>query len=248
MWFDQADCQSDWADAARHLAQADKRFGPILRDVGPCGLAPRRDYFVTLCKAIFNQQLSVAAAATVFGRFRDLFPQRRPTPHRVKLALNGAGNDERIRACGISRQKRGYLIDLADHFASGKIPSHRLARMTDEQVIETLTQVKGIGRWSAEMFLIFVLNRPDVWPVDDLGLQTGAQRFFGLRERPKGEKLIALGEPWRPWRSVATWYMWRSLAIGAQAQKKADGPGRPRRSHSFAPRRTSAPCESPTPA
>lgn len=208
MWFEQHKQRPNWAAAARHLSRAEPRLAEVIRRVGPCTLAPRRDYFVVLCKAIFTQQISTAVAAALFGRFRDLFPQRRPTPPLVLDALNGRA-EQVMRACGLSRQKAAYLRDLAQHFVDGRIPTRRLARMEDEQVIEALVNVKGIGRWTAEMFLIFVLNRPDVFPVDDLGLREGVREVFQLPERPGAKQLMEMAEPWRPWRTVATWYVWR---------------------------------------
>ena len=124
-------------------------------------------------------------------------------------ALTGGVSEEEVRRVGLSRQKRAYLIDLARHFVDGEIPTRSFAGMSDEQVIESLTRVKGVGRWTAEMFLIFVLNRPDVLPVDDLGLRESARRFYKLPARPRAKELTALGEAWRPWRSIATWYLWR---------------------------------------
>jgi DNA-3-methyladenine glycosylase II len=182
----------------------------IIDHVGPCTLAPRRDYFVVLCKAIFTQQISTAVAAVLFGRFRNLFPNRRPTPKLVLDAL--AADPEILRRCGLSRQKQAYLKDLAEHFATNQIPTRRIVAMSDEEVIQTLIKVKGIGRWTGEMFLIFTLNRPDVLPVDDLGLRKGAQLLFNLRETPDAKKLTKLAEPWRPYRSIATWYIWRGSA------------------------------------
>ena len=186
-------------------------MGRIIRAVGPCTLAPRRDYFVVLCKAIFTQQISTAVATVLFGRFRDLFPQRRPTPTLVLEALTSRPI-EVIRHCGLSRQKAAYIQDLARHFVDNRIPTRKLARMDDEAVIDALVNVNGIGRWTAEMFLIFTLNRPDVLPVDDLGLRVGVGNLFGLKERPKPKEVIALAEPWRPYRSIATWYLWRGGA------------------------------------
>ena len=173
---------------------------------GACTLAPRKDYFVVLCKAIFTQQISTKVAAVLFARFRDLFPNRRPTPQRVLEVID---DDALMRRCGLSRQKQAYVKDLAGHFATGEIPTRRLAAMSDEDVIQSLVRVKGIGRWTGEMFLIFTLNRPDVLPVDDLGLRKGAQTIFGLREMPDGKKLTRLAEVWRPYRSIGTWYAWR---------------------------------------
>ncbi len=171
-------------------------------------LAPRRDYFVALCKSIYSQQLSVVVAATLFGRFRDQFPARRPTPQRVYKYLKNGGT-EGLKRVGLSRQKGAYLLDLAEHFLSNRIPTRRLCKMTDEQVIEALVEVNGIGRWTAEMFLIFVLNRPDVLPVDDLGLREGVREIYNLPKRPSPKEVITIGETWRPFRSIATWYIWR---------------------------------------
>jgi DNA-3-methyladenine glycosylase II len=136
---------------------------------------------------------------------------RRPTPRHVVTFLSN-GNDELIRNCGLSRQKRAYVLDLAQRFCSGDIPTRRFARMSNDEIIETLTQVNGIGRWTAEMFLIFVLNRPDVLPVGDLGVRDSAKLVYGLKERPIAKDLLALGERWRPYRTIATWYLWRGLS------------------------------------
>ena len=214
MWFDRPNSQPDWQPAMRHLGRADPVLARVIDRVGPCTLHPRRDYFVVLCKAIFTQQISTAIATILFNRFRDLFPQRRPTPPRVLEVLTD-GDEQALRGCGLSRQKRAYLIDLARHFVDGRIPTRRLSRMDDEQVIEALVGVKGIGRWTAEMFLIFTLNRPDVLPVDDLGLREGVRALYGLDERPLASALIARGEAWRPYRSIATWYVWRRDSAGS---------------------------------
>jgi DNA-3-methyladenine glycosylase II len=219
MWFDRPPARPDWRPAQRHLRRADPKLAAVIDAVGPCTLAPRRDYFVVLCKAIFTQQISTAVAATLFGRFRDLFPRRRPTPALVLALFDGLidppGADGKpgpppktLRACGLSRQKAAYIRDLALHFHEGRIATRRLSRMDDEAVIEALVQVRGIGRWTAEMFLIFTLNRPDVLPVDDLGLREGARALDDLPARPTAAELTARAEPWRPYRSIATWYLW----------------------------------------
>ena len=208
MWFQPAPGQPDWSPAERYLRAADPVLEKVIDRVGPCTLHPRRDYFVVLCKAIFTQQISTAVATVLFGRFRDRFPLRRPTPPLVLEFLNGCEPDA-IKQCGLSRQKAAYLKDLAEHFASGAIPTRRLGRMGDEEVIDALVRVKGIGRWTAEMFLIFTLNRPDVLPVDDLGLQEGVRELYGLGTRPLAKELTGMTEAWRPWRTVATWYVWR---------------------------------------
>ena len=182
----------------------------IIARVGPCTLHPRRDYFIILCRSIFAQQLSVKIADILFGRFQALFPKSRPTPKRV-IALLGTGADDGLKRVGLSRQKRAYLIDLARHFDRGEIPTRRFAHMSDDEIIESLTRVNGIGQWTAEMFLIFVLNRPDLWPVDDLGLREALRRHHQLSDRPTAKDCIEHGERFRPYRSIATWYLWRSL-------------------------------------
>jgi DNA-3-methyladenine glycosylase II len=206
----------DWRAARRHLKR-DPVLTGIMARVGACTLHARRDYFVVLCQSIFTQQISTKVAAVLFSRFRDLFPNRRPTPAGV-LSVLGDGQTDALRACGLSRQKHAYLLDLARHFADGTIPTRRLSRMNDEDVIESLVQVKGIGRWTAEMFLIFTLNRPDVLPVDDLGLCEAVRRAYGLKHRPRPQEVQRLAEPWRPWRTVATWYLWRGGAMPIEDQ------------------------------
>ena len=208
MWFDQQNAGARWVDAVKHLRAADPKLGKVIDRVGPCTLAPRRDYFVVLSKAIFTQQISTKVATVLFGRFRELFPMRRPTPSMVLRALHDRP-DEVLRHCGLSRQKAAYLRDLAHHFVDGQIPTRRLSTMPDEAVIESLVRVKGIGRWTAEMFLIFTLNRPDVFPLDDLGLREGIKDVHGLRTRPTAKECMSIGETWRPWRTVAMWYLWR---------------------------------------
>jgi DNA-3-methyladenine glycosylase II len=207
MWFDAPSRPTPWDSAIRHLAQADPRLAKVIQRTGPCTLAPRRDYFVALCKAIFSQQLSTVVAASLFKRFRNEFPNRRPTP---ALLHKGLTNDaEFFRRCGLSRQKAAYLLDLSEHFVSNRIPTRKLSRMSDEEVIEALVAVKGVGQWTAEMFLMFVLNRPDVLPVDDLGLREGVREIFELKTRPAPKEVIAMCQHWRPYRSIATWYVWR---------------------------------------
>ena len=214
MWFASSAVQPDWFAARRHLRKVDPVMAAVIKQVGPCTLRPRRDPFVVLCSAIFNQQLSVAAAATLFNRFRDQFPRRRPTPPATVAFLTTA-DPQLIKQCGISRQKQAYLVDLARHFVDGRLQTTRLGKWTDEEVIEHLTQVNGIGRWTAEMFLMFTLNRPDVLPVDDLGLLKGVQRAYDLPALPTKDQVRERAEPWRPYRTVATWYLWRMLTPNA---------------------------------
>jgi len=197
----------DYTKARRLLARRD----PILRDLmrmhGPCGLAARQhsDPFKALARAIVGQQLSARAAATIFSRFEALFDAF-PTPAQV-LAVP----DDRLRSVGLSSQKLGYLRDLCRRIVEGELPLDVLDRMDNEAVIENLTQVKGVGRWTAEMFLIFRLQRPDVLPVGDLGIVRAVQRAYKLRKAPSPDRLTRIGEAWRPYRSVACWYLWASL-------------------------------------
>lgn len=207
MWFDQTEADDCWTAGARHLAGVDPKLRKIIRKVGPCTLRPRRDYFVVLCKAIYAQQISTRVAAVLFARFRQRFPGKRPTPLLTLSLLDG--DPALLKTCGLSRQKTKYLRDLAEHFHAGKIATRRLSTMTDQQVIDALIRVHGIGRWTAEMFLMFVLNRADVLPVDDLGLRDAVREVYGLDHRPTTKELTLLAEPWRPWRSLATWYLWR---------------------------------------
>ena len=196
----------------RRLAASDEKLARVIRRVGEYRLTwnQRGDHFTALAEAIVHQQVSMKAGAAIFARVRDAVGATRALdPHRV-LATGG----DELRAAGLSRQKAGYLRNLADRSASGALPLERLQRLDDEQVIRALVQVRGIGRWSAEMFLMFRLGRLDVLPVDDLGLRKGAQLVYGLRQLPDGRRLHRLAERWIPFRSIATWYLWRSLEAG----------------------------------
>lgn len=209
----------DWSAAQRHLRRVDPVLRGLIDEVGPCRIRPRRDYFGRLCRSIFSQQISTRIAAILFDRFCANFPRRRPTPVGVlKLLALGPGHAS-VLVCGLSRQKQRYLIDLATHFVDNRIPTRRLSRMSDEQVIEALTAVHGIGRWSAEMFLMFVLNRPDVLPVDDLGVRSAMKIFYKLRELPDAARARKIARLWSPWRTVGTWYLWRGLELHQLARK-----------------------------
>jgi len=197
----------DYTRARRLLARRDPILRDLMREHGPCRLAARQhaDPFKALTRAIVGQQLSAKAAATIFSRFEALFDAF-PTPAQV-LSVP----DDRLRGVGLSSQKLGYLRDLCRRIVEGELPLDVLDRMDDEAVIENLMQVKGIGRWTAEMFLIFRLQRPDVLPVGDLGIVRAVQRAYKLRKAPSPDRLTRIGEAWRPYRSVACWYLWASL-------------------------------------
>lgn len=204
MWFTPRNSTPDWAPALRHLTR-DPALRAVIKRVGPCTLAPRRDYFIALAQAIFTQQIATSVAVVLFNRYRDLFPRRTPTP-AATLALTPA----QLAAVGLSRRKADYLRDLAAHFADGRLPTRRFNRMPDDAIIDALTAIHGIGRWTAEMFLIFCLNRPDVFPVDDLGIRRGIQRLHGLPDEPTPRACLPYAAAWQPYRTVATWYLWRS--------------------------------------
>ncbi|MCL4523332.1 MAG: DNA-3-methyladenine glycosylase [Acidobacteria bacterium] len=184
----------------------------VIERVGRCGLhlECERNQFGALVDAIIYQQLAYKAAQTIARRFRQIYsprvegPGQLPTPHELKRTPV-----DKLRRAGLSRQKIGYLRDLARKASDGTLTLGKFTRVSDEAVIENVTQVKGIGRWTAEMFLIFSLRRPDVLPVDDLGLQYGFKEAYRMRALPSATKMQKLGEAWRPYRSIATWYLWK---------------------------------------
>lgn len=193
-----------WQDAARQLGRDDRVMAELMARYGDLALASRGDPFGTLARSIVGQQISVKAADAVWRRFASALGA--VTPETV-LAAGESG----LTGCGLSRRKIEYLVDLAAHFCQGRIVPERWAGLDDEAVIAELTDVRGIGRWTAEMFLIFYLLRPDVFPLDDIGLQRAVFLHYFDGEKQPRRVLNQLGERWRPWRTVATWYLWRSL-------------------------------------
>jgi DNA-3-methyladenine glycosylase II len=192
--------------------RADPVLGALVKAHGACGLADRaaEPMLRSLTRALVSQQLSVKAAETIFSRFLALFPGR-PFPSADEIL---AVSVDRLRSVGMSRPKAAYLHDLCERARTGALALDHLDDMSDDQVMETLTAVKGIGRWTAEMILIFQLRRPDVLPVDDVGLLRAIQRAYRLRSRPAAARVERIGEAWRPYRSVACWYLWASLDEG----------------------------------
>ncbi len=190
--------------AATHLASADRRFARIIGNVGVHRPVIQSRPFVALIESITQQQVSLASAAAVFRRLRLACPGGRLTPAAV-LQLN----DVALRGAGLSRQKSQYVRNVAEAFASGRLNSAKLRRMDDEAVVTEVAAIKGVGRWTVEMLLIFCLGRPDVWPVDDLGLRRSLQRFLGLPEPLPATDMRTVAEPWRPYRTYAAWYLWR---------------------------------------
>lgn len=195
------------ATIARYVAQADPSFAPVVKAAGP--FAPREpsaDPFNALARAIAYQQLAGRAAAAIHGRFLAVFGSDLPTPATVL-----ATPVDTLRACGLSGAKAAAIHDLALKFSDGTIPLEWLSDMSDDEVVARLSEVRGVGRWTAEMFLLFDLRRPDVWPVDDYGVRKGWAVIHGNTEMPKPKALAALGDPLRPHRSAAAWYCWRAV-------------------------------------
>jgi DNA-3-methyladenine glycosylase II len=200
---------SEYDKARRLLMRRDPVLGAAIKRIGPCGMADRqrKDHLTALCGAIVSQQLSTKAAATIFGRFVALFPGGAITSAHDIARFE----DHALRGVGLSGQKVSYLRDLSARLMDGRLNLDELEALDDEAVIVTLTEVKGFGRWTAEMFLMFRLHRPDVLPVGDLGIVNAVQRLYKLRKKPDAKRLLTIGEAWRPYRSVASWYLWQSL-------------------------------------
>lgn len=198
----------EYQRATRLLSRRDPALRALIRKYGACGMADaqKADNFTAIVQAITSQQLSVKAAATIYKRVAAEFAGDVPTP-----AGFSAIDDQTLRAAGLSRQKVSYIRDLCVKVQDGTLPLDGLHALDDEATIEAITRVKGLGRWSAEMFLMFKLHRPDVLPVDDLGIVKAMQRTYGLRKRPSPKRMQQIAETWRPYRSVACWYLWRSL-------------------------------------
>jgi DNA-3-methyladenine glycosylase II len=187
----------------------DPVLGAAIKAIGACGMAERqrKDHLSALVSAIVSQQLSTKAAATIFGRFAALFPDN----HIPDAAAIAAQSDAALRGVGLSGQKVSYMRDLSARLIDGRLTLDELETLPDEQVIERLVAVKGFGRWTAEMFLMFRLHRPDVLPAGDLGIVVAIQRLYKLRKRPDPKRVLKIGEVWRPYRSVASWYLWQTL-------------------------------------
>lgn len=194
--------------AARNLAKIDTKLGAVIERVGPIRLRidPAAPPFDMLSKAILHQQLAMPAARAIHARFLALLGDTDPVSRLTSLS------DAKLRGCGISAPKMRALRDLAARTVSGELPTREaLATMSDDEIIESLTRVRGIGAWTVHMLLIFRLGRPDVWPVDDYGVRKGWAKVFRKKEPPKPKDLLRFGEKYRPWRSIASWYLWRAL-------------------------------------
>jgi 3-methyladenine DNA glycosylase/8-oxoguanine DNA glycosylase len=198
--------------ALLQLTKVDSVLGGLIRRVGPCKLKPkaRRSPFEALVQAVVYQQLNGTAAAAIFGRVKALYPGRRfPTPDDLV-----ATPDETLRKAGLSRAKIAALKDIAEKTRAGLVPSSRaIARFTDAEIVERLTEVRGVGPWTVEMLLIFTLGRPDVLPATDYGVRKGFALTYGWKDLPTPKELLEFGERWRPHRTTAAWYFWRALEL-----------------------------------
>ena len=196
----------DHSRAVRFLRRSDSQMAEVIEAVGPCTLPRHGGSFELLARSILSQQISVAAARTIRRRLQALFPGRR---------LSAAGivslTEDQLASVGVSKQKRTYLLDLSSRVQDGRLNFRRIGQITDDDVITELTQVKGIGPWTAQMFLLFGLGRPDIFAPDDLGLQNAMRSVYGLRQKVQRDQLIQIADTWSPHRSVASWYLWRSL-------------------------------------
>jgi 3-methyladenine DNA glycosylase/8-oxoguanine DNA glycosylase len=198
-------------EAIRHLTSTDKILGRLIKRVGPCGLKPkRRSPYEALVQAVVYQQLNGTAAATILARVKALYPGRRlPAPADLL-----ASEDQHLRGAGLSRAKTAALKDIAAKTVQGVVPTSRaIARMTEAEIIERLTTVRGVGPWTIDMLLMFTLGRPDVLPITDYGVRQGFARTYRLEELPRPEEILEYGERWRPHRSTAAWYLWRALEL-----------------------------------
>jgi DNA-3-methyladenine glycosylase II len=217
-----------YARARRALMRRDPILGAAIKRIGPCLMAERqrKDHLSALVGSIVSQQLSTKAAATIFARFLALFPD-----HHIPDAAAIAGQtDAALRGAGLSGQKVGYMRDLSARIADGRLNLDELEALPDEDVIARLTSVKGFGRWTAEMFLMFRLHRPDVLPAGDLGIVNAVQRLYGLRKRPDAKRVLKIGEAWKPYRSVASWYLWQTLRNEPLSKAADSRPQSPRTS------------------
>jgi DNA-3-methyladenine glycosylase II len=202
------------AAAHKHLSAADPVMRRLIREFGPCRLAPetRRPPFQSLVQAVAHQQLNGRAAGSILARFKQLFPGRRfPRPEDLASVT-----DAHLRACGFSFAKIAAIRDIAAKTLAGVVPASRhIVKLSDDEIVERLTEVRGVGRWTVEMLLIFQLGRPDVLPADDFGVRSGYRQAYKKRELPGVKELLAFGERWRPHRTTAAWYLWRA-ADGAK--------------------------------
>jgi DNA-3-methyladenine glycosylase II len=204
-------------EAHAHLAKSDPVIRRLIKQAGPCELKPdrRRSPYEALVRAVAHQQLNGIAAETITRRFIALFPGKRfPAPEDLASVT-----DEQIRAAGFSRAKLAAIRDISAKALDGTVPTRRvIAKWGDDEIVDHLSQCRGVGRWTVEMFLMFTLGRPDVLPADDFGVQNGFRLAYGLDAMPKPKELLAFGEKWRPYRTTACWYLWRAVDLAKAAK------------------------------
>jgi len=203
--------------AAEYLAAHDKTLAPVIAASGPCRIAPHSDHYGELVSNIVGQQLSTKAAYAIWQRVLALFDGKMPTPEQL-IKIDG----QKLRDVGLSWNKVKYVKDIAQHILDGRLDMEHIATMPNDQLIEQLTAVKGIGEWSAHMYMMFGLGRLDILPVGDLGIRKAAQNLYGLKELPSPEQLITIANKnnWHPYESVASWYLWQSLDNNPQKQTR----------------------------
>jgi DNA-3-methyladenine glycosylase II len=197
-------------EAIAHLRKADPVLARVIRAVGPYAIVKREPTIETLCRSIVSQQVSGKAAASVFAKFKKAVGRSFSAKNILKLS------PEEMRACGLSQQKAAYIRDLAERTLRKEIDFRRLPAMSDEEVVEHLTRIKGVGVWTAQMFLLFALERPNVLPTADLGVRNAIQRAYALETPPKAAEMLTIAQSWHPYCSIATWYLWRSLDGSAE--------------------------------
>lgn len=197
------------AEAMEYLSRADPVLARVIDAVGPCTIRPHTNYYQELVQSIIGQQLSLQSAAAIEGRFVALFEGKFPAPAQILAA-----SEEDLRACGFSRAKAAYVRDLAEHVLAGTIELEKFDALSNEEIMAELLPVKGIGEWTVHMFLIFCMGRLDVLPVGDLGIKNGIRLLYSFDEQPSAGDVreIALLNHWHPYESVASWYVWQSLA------------------------------------
>ncbi|KAA0138270.1 DNA-3-methyladenine glycosylase family protein [Gimesia chilikensis] len=209
-----SDHAKSFAEASLHLRKVDPRLKPVIDNIGVCSLKPYRYRFALLLRSIVSQQISTSAARTIYKRLHALTGKGQPSAEKIMQLSH-----EELRSVGLSAQKANYVHHLAEMVLEKQVRLHKMHTMTDDEVTAELVQVKGIGQWTAQMFLMFGLCRPDVFPHDDLGIQNGIQTIYELETRPDKQTCIEIAELWAPYRTVASWYCWRVLEM-----ETPDGP------------------------
>ena len=203
--------------AEKYLAKNDKKLAPVIKASGPSRLKPHKDHYGELVGSIVGQQLSSAAAGTIWRRVLDLFGGKMPTPKElIKI------DDQKLRDVGLSWAKVGYVKDLAQHILDGRLDLKHVSTLSNEQLIEQLTAVKGLGEWSAHMFMMFGLGRLDILPIGDLGIRKAMMNLYGLKELPDPARMVSIANKnkWHPYESVAAWYLWQSLDNNPQKKSR----------------------------